>query len=191
MNNLMWGALTVAMSGVAAASVHPTQVEQRLAFIIGNWTIAGWQAKYQDDCQWFDNRSFVVCDTRDARQGTPHRSIAVIGWSAADRHYTYQQYDDRGRARAETCFQNEQAGLTCLGERRASDGLTQTRTHITPVAGGLALRQDKSVNAGPWTEVGQLKYVTRKCEVNLPPNSRLGSAGKSGSDAPESVSCAR
>ena len=154
--------LGLAGSGQAVAGVHPASIEQRLAFIVNDWTIAGAEKIYRDDCRWFDNRSFVVCDTRDARKGTAHRSIAVLGWSVAAGNYTYQQYDDSGRGRTEPCFANEGAGLTCMGERRGADGLTQTRTTINPAPSGLALHQVKSVNAGPWTDVGAVQYTPRK-----------------------------
>ena len=151
-----------ALGSPTAAGVHKPEIENRLAFIVGDWTIAGSERDYRDDCRWFDNRSFVVCDTHDGRHGAAHRSIAVLGWSPAPGNFTYLQYDDGGRSRTEVCFANEHAGLTCLGERRGSDGLTQTRSYIGPVPGGLVLRQDKSVNAGAWTHVGQVMYVPRQ-----------------------------
>lgn len=162
MKSFLATALAIVGSCQAAAGVHPIEIEQRLAFIVNDWTLAGAPATYRDDCSWFDNRSFVVCDTRDSRKGSAHRSIAVLGWSAAAGNYTYQQYDDSGRSRTEACFANDEGGLTCLGERRGSDGLTQTRTYIGPAHGGLALRQVKSINAGPWIEVGRVSYIPRK-----------------------------
>jgi hypothetical protein len=153
--------LGFALLMTAAANAHPPEVERQLAFIAGDWTIAGMEASYRDHCTWFDARSFIVCDTDDRRRGT-HRSIAVLGWSAADGRYTYQQYDDSGRSRTEPCFANAERGLTCLGEARTKDGLVQTRSFIWPTATGLGIRQEKSVNAGPWTEVGRVDYVPRK-----------------------------
>ncbi|MBW0006579.1 MAG: hypothetical protein JO335_02580 [Sphingomonas sp.] len=144
----------------AAAGVHPPQVEQQLAFIAGDWTIKGLEANYRDHCTWFDANSFVVCDTDDRRHGT-HHSIAVLGWSAAEGRYTYQQYDDSGRSRTERCYPNEQKGLTCLGEAHTKDGLVETRSYIWPTATGLGIRQEKSVNAGPWSDVGQVAYIRR------------------------------
>ena len=144
----------------AAANAHPPEVEQQLSFLVGDWTIKGLEANYRDHCTWFDARSFVICDTADRRRGE-HHSIAVLGWSAADGHYTYQQYDDSGRSRTEPCYANGEKGLTCLGERRTEDGLAQTRSFIWPTATGLGIRQEKSVNAGPWTDVGRVDYVRR------------------------------
>jgi hypothetical protein len=152
----------------ASAGVHPAEVENRLAFIVGDWTVGGSDAVYSDNCQWFDDDSFVICDTRDARKGELHHSIAVLGYSAATANFTYQQYDNNGRGRNETCFANDQGGITCLGERRDGAQLTQTRSYIWPNTGGLGIRQEKSTNAGPWSDVGQVQYVKRKAGFPAP-----------------------
>jgi hypothetical protein len=152
--------LIAMMATLAVAGVHPPEVEQQLAFIAGDWTIKGLEANYRDHCAWFGSKSFVVCDTDDRRHGA-HHSIAVLGWSAAESRYTYQQYDDSGRSRTERCYPNGQKGLTCLGDASNKDGLLQTRTYIWPTATGLGIRQEKSLNAGPWADVGQVAYVRR------------------------------
>ena len=152
--------LIAMMATSAVAGVHPPEVEQQLAFIAGDWTIKGLEANYRDHCAWFGSKSFVVCDTDDRRHGA-HHSIAVLGWSAAESRYTYQQYDDSGRSRTERCYPNGQKGLTCLGDASNKDGLLQTRTYIWPTPTGLGIRQEKSLNAGPWADVGQVAYVRR------------------------------
>ena len=152
--------LTIAMLAAAATNAHPAEVEQQLAFMVSDWTIKGLEANYRDNCTWFDARSFVICDTTDNRRGN-HHSIAVLGWSAAGGHYTYHQYDESGRSRTEPCYANSEKGLTCLGEMRTKDGLVQTRSFIWPTATGLGIRQEKSVNAGMWTDVGRVDYIRR------------------------------
>jgi hypothetical protein len=158
----------VLTGGSAYAGVHPPEIENRLAFIVGDWTVSGSDAVYSDNCQWFDDRSFVVCDTRDARKGPLHHSVAVIGYSAAAGNFTYQQYDNSGRERTETCFANDESGLTCLGDRHDGADLTQTRSYIWPNTGGLGIRQEKSTNAGSWSNVGQVQYVRRKPGLSKP-----------------------
>lgn len=143
------------------ANAHPPAIEQQLAFIEGDWTIAGMETIYRDHCTWFDAKSFIICDTDDRRPGG-HHAVAILGWSAADNHFTYQEYDASGRSRTEPCYASSEKGLTCLGEFHTKDGLVQTRSIIWPTATGLGLRQEKSVNAGPWTDVGQVAYVHRK-----------------------------
>ena len=159
MRALAAGIVTL-LAAPAFAGVHPPEVEKQLAFIAGDWTIKGLEANYRDNCTWFDSNSFVVCDTTDHRRGN-HHSIAILGWSAADGHYTYQQYDDSGRGRTEPCYSNNEKGLTCLGQMQTRDGLVQTRSYIWPTTTGLGIRQEKSVNAGPWTDVGRVDYIPR------------------------------
>ena len=72
------------------ANAHPPAIEQQLAFIEGDWTIAGMETIYRDHCTWFDAKSFIICDTDDRRPGG-HHAVAILGWSAADNHFTYQE----------------------------------------------------------------------------------------------------
>lgn len=138
------------------------QVEQGLSFIVGEWTIAGFEDRYRDSCTWFDDHAFVVCNTMDGRHGKAQHHVAALGWSAARGNYTYLGYGQDGSSRAQDCFANEQKGLTCVDENRGADGLTQLRTYIWPTATGLGLRQERSVNGGPWKDVGQVAYISKK-----------------------------
>ena len=154
-------ATAIAQSGVASG-VHPPEVEQRLSFIVNDWTIEGMESSYRETCRWYRQRSFVVCDTIDRSEGAPSHSVSILGWSAATSNYTYHHYGDSGRSRSETCFANDLEGLTCLGERRTDAGLVQSRSHLWPVEGGAAFRNERSTNGGPWTETVRLKYVPRR-----------------------------
>ncbi|HZW15458.1 MAG TPA: hypothetical protein VFF66_04290 [Brevundimonas sp.] len=144
-----------------AAGAHPPEVERPLAFLVNDWTIEGSEAGYRETCRWYHQRSFVVCETVDQTGGTPDHSVSIFGWSAATNNYTYHHYAQNGRSRSETCFANELQGLTCLGEWRTDAGLVQSRSHIWPVDGGAAFRNERSVNGGPWSETVRLKYVSR------------------------------
>ena len=156
--------LAVLLTGSAGAEagVHPPEVEQRLAFLVGDWTIEGAEATYREHCSWYAERSFVVCNTVDREGGTPAHSVSILGWSAAGQNYTYHNYGQSGRSRSETCFANDRAGLTCLYERRDGAKLIESRSYIYPVAGGAAFYNERSENGGPWTETVRLKYVPRK-----------------------------
>lgn len=144
------------------AGVHPPEVEQRLAFIVDDWTIEGAEQTYRETCDWYAERSFVVCNSVDREGGTPSHSVSILGWSAATQNYTYHHYGQNGRSRSETCFANAQAGLTCLGERRDGPNLVQTRSYIWPDRDGAGFRSERSVNGGPWTESARFRYVPRR-----------------------------
>ena len=160
MKILVAAAIAAALPGTTAAA--PPQVEQGLSFLVGEWTIAGFEGRYTDSCTWFEDHAFVVCNTMDGRRGRPQHHVAAIGWSAARGNYTYLGYGQDGSSRSEDCFANAQKGLTCLDESRGSDGVTQLRTYIWPTATGLGLRQERSVNGGPWSDVGQVQYIPKK-----------------------------
>ncbi|QNM81912.1 hypothetical protein H8M03_07615 [Sphingomonas sabuli] len=144
-----------------AAAAHPPEIEQQLAFLAGDWTMAGKESQYRDNCTWFDDRSFIVCDTTDGRPGG-HHSVAVLGWSKADGHFTYQQYDNSGRSRTERCYPNDRKGITCLGSLKTDEGFVETRSHIWPTPTGLGISQDRATNGGAFKEVGRVDYIRRR-----------------------------
>ena len=162
MNRIVFALLAVTSSTCALAGVHPSEVEQRLSFMVNDWTIEGAEATYSENCEWYAERSFVVCNTVDREDGTPTRSVSILGWSAANQHYTYHHYGQSGRSRSETCFANDLSGLTCLGQRRDGSKLIESRSYIWPVQGGAAFRNERSENGGPWKETVRLKYVPRQ-----------------------------
>lgn len=155
-------ALMTTAQASEARGAHPAEVEQRLAFLVEDWTIEGMESTYRETCRWYHGRSFVVCETVDRSEGEPSHSVSILGWSAAANHYTYHHYGQNGRSRSEDCFANDLQGLTCLGERRTDSGLIQTWSLIWPVEGGAAFRQERSLNGGPWEETVSLKYVPRR-----------------------------
>jgi hypothetical protein len=151
-----------ASPALAAVGAHPAEVEQRLSFLVNDWTIEGAEATYRENCEWYADRSFVVCNSEDRDGGTPVRSVSIFGWSAATQNYTYHHYAQNGRSRSEICFANERGGLTCLGQRRDGRKLIESRSHIWPVQGGAAFRNERAENGAAWKEVVSLKYVPRK-----------------------------
>lgn len=161
MRAIILGVLFVAGAGTATAGVHPAEVEQRLSFLVNDWTIEGAEGTYRENCQWYEQRSFVVCSTIDRESGNPVHSVSILGWSAATQNYTYHNYGQSGRSRSETCFANDRAGLTCLYQRRDGPRLIESRSHIYPVAGGAEFYNERSENGGPWEETVRLKYIPR------------------------------
>lgn len=145
----------------AHAGAHPEAVERSLAFLVNDWTIEGLEDRYRETCSWWEDRSFVICETTDATDGNPLRSVSIFGFSATGRHYTYFHYGQSGRSRSETCFPHQPAGLTCLGQRQTEVGHIQTRSRIWPVTGGAQFVAERSLNGSDWQETVSLKYVPR------------------------------
>jgi len=84
---LISAAIAAALPGTAHAG--SPQVEQGLSFLVGEWTIVGFEGRYLDSCAWFEDHAFVVCNTMDGRRGKAQHHVAAIGWSAARGNYTY------------------------------------------------------------------------------------------------------
>jgi hypothetical protein len=76
--------------------------------------------------------------------------------------FTDLGYGQDSCCRRKACFANTQKSLTCLGEDRGANRLTQIPSYIWPTATGLGIRHERSLNGGPWKEVGQVAYISKK-----------------------------
>jgi hypothetical protein len=154
--------LAVAQAAAAApTSVHPADVEARLAKLVGDWTIAGQEASYRETCSWYGARAFVVCDTTDTSDGSVSRSI--LGYSRDKQRFTYHNYSGSGSSRSELGFAHGTIGIVYTDERPSKAGLARVTTWVEPEADGrVRFRQARSVNGGAWEEVADFHYVARK-----------------------------
>lgn len=162
MRRLLAGVALFTWSVNAQSQAHPPEVEKQLSFMVNDWTVEGKEATYRETCQWYAERSFVVCNTVDRERGPTTHSVGILGWSAATRNYTYHHYSQFGRSRSEACYPNDRAGLTCVYADRDGAKLVESRSHIWPVPGGAVFRHEQSENGGPWKETVRLNYVPRK-----------------------------
>lgn len=157
--------LAMLASGSAIAGVHPPDVEARLALFVNNWTIEGLESAYREDCAWYHDRSFVVCNTTEVEDGKTMHSVSVLGWSSRSKTYSYLHYSSTGGSRTETGYPLENGGVVFLGERQTTQGFSQTRSEITPVAGGggpgFHFRQTRAVNGGEWKPTVTFRYLPR------------------------------
>ena len=61
MKQLVLATLVLVFPASISAGVHPPEVEERLAFLVEDWTIAGAEGTYRETCEWYAEWSFVVC----------------------------------------------------------------------------------------------------------------------------------
>ncbi|QPC98157.1 hypothetical protein [Qipengyuania soli] len=153
---------TAALSGQAeTTSTHPQEVEQRLSHLVGDWTIAGEEATYRETCEWYANRSFVVCSSSDSSDGS--KSQSVLGYSSIEARYTYQNFGSGGTSNTRFGYPLGEDGLVYTLERKNSAGYVRVTTFVTPQSDGrLHFREERSVNGSPWTETANFYYVRRK-----------------------------
>jgi hypothetical protein len=155
-------AVTVLAMGLQApaASVHPPEVEARLAVIVGDWTVAGQEATYREICEWYRNRSFVVCTSTDSSDGSMSQSI--LGFSAAEARFTYHNFASGGTSNSRVGYPHGENGLVYTLERRTAAGVVRATTYLMPQPDGrIHFREDRSVNGGPWNEAANFYSVRR------------------------------
>lgn len=144
-----------------AKTTHSAEVEQRLSYIVGDWTIAGEESTYRETCEWYQNRSFVVCNSTDA--GTGAMSQSILGYSLIDGRYTYHNYGNGGTSNNRVGYPNGDKGLVYTVERKTAAGHVRATTVLTPQPDGrIHFREERSINGGPWTEAANFYYIRRK-----------------------------
>jgi hypothetical protein len=142
----------------ALAGVHPPEIEARLAWLVGDWTVPGQERTYRETCKWYGDRAFVECAWSDSSDGTHGRSL--LGYSRADAHFTYHNYGHDGRSRSEFGFPSGERGLAFIDQRRTASGWVRTTTTLTPLADGrIHFQRARSVDGGPWQAGDDFHYV--------------------------------
>lgn len=143
-----------------AATVHPPEVEARLAPIVGDWTVEGQEATFRETCIWYRRRSFVVCTSTDSSDGSMSQSI--LGYSAAEGRFTYHNIESGGTSTSRHGYPHGENGLVYTLERWIAAGVVRATTYLTPQPDGrFHFREERSVNGGPWNEAASFHYVRR------------------------------
>ncbi len=154
-------AFALLMPASGPAQTHATDVQARLAAIVGDWTIAGQESTYRETCDWYDKRAFVVCNTTDSSDGS--RSQSVLGYSKDDHKFTYLNYGNSGSSRTEVGFPLGERGIVYTDERMSKGKLARITTMVEPQADGrVRFTQDRSTEGGPWERVAEFHYIKRK-----------------------------
>lgn len=144
----------------ASPGVHAAEIEARLAPLVGDWTIAGQEASYRETCEWYRNRSFVVCTSTDSSDNSISQSI--LGYSAIEARFTYYNFGSAGTSNSRFGYPLGANGLVYTLERRSSAGHVRATTFVAPQADGrVHFREERSINGGPWNEVANFHYVRR------------------------------
>lgn len=148
------------VSSPAGASVHPPEIEARLAPLVGDWTIAGQEKTYREKCGWYRDKSFVVCTSEDSSDNSISQS--VLGYSITEGNFTYQNFGSGGSSNSRIGFPNGERGLVYTLERKTSTSVVRSTTFVTPQADGrVHFREDRSLNGGPWSTAADFYYVPR------------------------------
>ncbi len=145
----------------AAASAHAPDIEAHLASLVGDWTRAGKEATYRDQCVWYDHRAFVVCSLTESVSG--YRVEAIVGYSKEDQRFTYQSFGNDGGSHVQTGYALGADGLVFTDERKVDGKAVRLTTSMIPQSDGrLRMVQERSVMGGAWEPVGEVFYIRRK-----------------------------
>jgi hypothetical protein len=154
-------ALLLALAPIAApapAAAHATDVDTRLGYLVGDWTIQGLSLKtFRRKCAWSGRRAFVICSFQDQRNGTVGE--AIFGYSEAQRRFNLYQWDSGGRGVYQLGFPSGRFGIVFTDERVESDGSARIQATLNLEDEGLRYTQYRSVEGRPWQRTADFYYV--------------------------------
>ncbi len=142
--------------GVAASDARA-----RLNAIVGGWTISGQEDSYSEICDWYHNRSFVVCNSEERQAQGVSKSVSVLGFSEISGTYTYYSFSSSGSSRSLNGFLRGDEWIF-TGERQIRGDVVRYQVSMKPTTSGFAFREERSPNGGPWTVVAEFNYVRKK-----------------------------
>lgn len=142
-----------------AYAAPPENPRERLSFLIGDWTIEGREKSLRDTCEWFHNRSHVLCTAETRTTSGLKKSVSVFSYSEDLGHYLYYHYGSSGVVAAQAAFFVGQT-LTTTSERRDGKDVVREQVWVVPRAdGSFDLHEDVSRNGGPWTTTVRVHYI--------------------------------
>lgn len=153
---LMIGLATAAPA--PAPAVHSSEVQTRLGYLIGDWTIEGQSARvFRQKCTWYSSRSFVLCTFDDKRDRSTGQT--VFGYSKVQRRYVNQRFDSNGGSHYQLGFPWGTYGLVFTDERFEGGGLARVQTALNLEDEGLRYTQYRSIEGRAWQRTADFRYV--------------------------------
>lgn len=151
-------AFIAARPAVAVPDAHAPDVEARLGYLIGDWTIQGLSNRvFRQKCAWYTGRAFVVCTFQDQRDGTVGQTL--FGYSELQKRFTYFRFDSRGRSVYQLGFPSGAYGIVFVDERQEPDGAARVQTTINLEDEGLHYTQYRSLEGRGWQRTADFLYV--------------------------------
>ena len=154
-------ALMIGLAIVAPApapAVHSSDVQTRLGYLIGDWTIEGQSARvFRQKCAWHSSRSFVICTFEDKRDGSTGQT--VFGYSKVQRRYVNLRFDSTGGSHYQFGFPSGAYGIVFTDERSEGAGLARVQTTLNLEHEGLRYTQYRSVEGRAWQRTADFRYV--------------------------------
>jgi hypothetical protein len=141
-----------------APPIHSPAIEARLGYLVGDWIIQGLSsATFRQKCAWYSARSFVVCTSKDQRDGILGETI--FGYSELGKRFTYYHFDSKGRSVYQQGVPSGIYGIVFTDERIERDVSVRTQTTINLEDEGLRYTQYRSVQGRAWQRAADFLYV--------------------------------
>ena len=96
--------VTIALAASAASVSAAEPPRDRLAFIVGDWTIEGRETSFREVCEWFPGRSHVICNSESRRNSGTTRGVSVFSYSDDKKRHVYYHYGSSGAVAAMDVF---------------------------------------------------------------------------------------
>ena len=141
-----------------AATIHSADVQTRLGYLVGDWTIEGQSARvFRQKCSWYSSRSFVLCTFEDKRDGSTGQT--VFGYSKIERRYVNLRFDSKGGSQFQLGFPSGTYGIVFTDERPEAEGVARVQTTLNLEHDGLRYTQYRSIEGGSWQRTADVRYV--------------------------------
>lgn len=137
---------------------------EQLGFIVGTWTVEGMEKTMTETCEWFQDRSHVVCNAELVTPSGVRKSVSVLSYSARRGRHAYYHYGSSGVVNEMDAFV---AGgvLLATAERQIGPDLVREQVRMAPRGdGSYDFKEETSTNGGPWTTTTSIRYL-RKTEA--------------------------
>ena len=145
----------------ANGQTSPAEFRGRLEAFVGSWTVLGQEDTFSEKCEWYHNKSFIVCNSEEKQSQGVFKGVSVLGYSESTGTYTYYNYNSTGGSRALIGFANSDE-WRFTGERLVRGDMVRYEVLIKPSRAGLAFSERRSVNGGAWVLAAEVSYVRRK-----------------------------
>jgi hypothetical protein len=152
-----------------SAAAKPGPENQRLKYFVGHWTTEGEMkpgpmgpgGKFTGSsrCDWFEGQFSVVCNTDGKTAAGPTKGIDILGYSSADKAYTYYGVDNSGMTMT-TVPRGTVQGDTWTYHDESTMGGKKVKTRVTIKelsASAYTFKMDMQGADGKWTTVMESK----------------------------------
>jgi hypothetical protein len=151
--------LTIGLSANGQTSAAESRA--RLEMFVGSWTVLGQEDTFSERCEWYHNKSFIVCNSEERQSHGVFKGVSILGYSELTGTYTYYNYNSTGGSRALIGFtKSDEWRFT--GERLVRGDMVRYEVLIKPTHSGFAFREKRSVNGAAWVLAAEVSYVRRK-----------------------------